>query len=76
MKVKLFFLSLTFLLIQQVIAQTYPIKPIRLIVPYPPGGSVDLVGRTVAKKLTENLGQPVIIDNKGGAGARLGVELA
>jgi len=57
-------------------AQSYPSKPIRLIVPYPPGGSVDLVGRTVARKLTDYLAQPVVIDNKGGAGARLGVELA
>jgi tripartite-type tricarboxylate transporter receptor subunit TctC len=57
-------------------AQTYPAKPIRLIIPYPPGGSVDLVGRNVAKKLTDHLGQAVVIDNKGGAGARLGVEIA
>jgi len=57
-------------------AQSYPSKPIRLIVPYPPGGSVDLVGRTVARKLTDYLAQPVVIDNQGGAGARLGVELA
>ena len=62
--------------LQTALAQSYPTKPIRLIVPYPPGGSVDLVGRTVARKLTDNLGQPVVIDNKGGAGARLGVELA
>ena len=62
--------------LQAALAQSYPTKPIRLIVPYPPGGSVDLVGRTVARKLTDNLGQPVVIDNKGGAGARLGVELA
>lgn len=62
--------------LQAALAQPYPTKPIRLIVPYPPGGSVDLVGRTVARKLTDNLGQPVVIDNKGGAGARLGVELA
>ena len=62
--------------LEAALAQSYPTKPIRLIVPYPPGGSVDLVGRTVARKLTDNLGQPVVIDNKGGAGARLGVELA
>jgi tripartite-type tricarboxylate transporter receptor subunit TctC len=57
-------------------SQSYPTKPIRLIIPYPPGGSVDLVGRNVAKKLTDFLAQPVVIDNKGGAGARLGVEIA
>jgi len=58
------------------LAQSYPSKPIRLIIPYPPGGSVDMVGRNVAKKLTDFLGQPVVIDNKGGAGARLCVEIA
>ena len=67
---------LIYIFFQHALAQTYPFKPIRLIVPYPPGGSVDLVGRTLARKMTELLGQPVVIDNKGGAGARLGVDLA
>ncbi|MEI7738214.1 MAG: tripartite tricarboxylate transporter substrate binding protein [Betaproteobacteria bacterium] len=67
---------LIYIFFQHALAQTYPTKPIRLIVPYPPGGSVDLVGRTLARKMTELLGQPVVIDNKGGAGARLGVDLA
>ena len=75
------FLTLSTLLLSAVMAapvgaQNYPLKPIRLIIPYPPGGSVDLVGRNFAKKLTDLLGQPVVIDNKGGAGARLGVEIA
>ena len=70
------FVLLLLIFCQQAFSQNYPLKPIRLIVPYPPGGSVDLVGRTLARKMTELLGQPVVIDNKGGAGARLGVELA
>jgi tripartite-type tricarboxylate transporter receptor subunit TctC len=53
-------------------AQTYPIKPIRLVVPYAPGGAVDVLGRPVAQKLGELLGQSVIVDNKPGANATLG----
>ena len=53
-------------------AQTYPRKPIRWIVPFPPGGSTDLLARVVGQKLTEAWGQQVIVDNKGGAGGTLG----
>lgn len=53
-------------------AQTYPTKPIRLIVPFPPGGSVDYVARSLSQKLSENLGQNVVIDNKGGASGTIG----
>jgi len=55
-------------------AQTYPSKPIRYIVPFPPGGSSDLISRAIAPRLTERLGQPVVIENMPGAGAMLGVE--
>lgn len=53
----------------------YPVKPIRLIVPYPPGGSADLIGRAVNELLAKRLGQPVIVDNRGGAASIIGAEL-
>src|SRR5690349_19231828 len=57
-------------------AQNYPAKPIRLIVPYPPGGPTDLVGRTVARKLTEAWGQQVVVENRAGAASAVGTEVA
>lgn len=56
-------------------AQNYPVRPVRLIVPYPPGGPTDFVGRTTAQKLTESLGQQVIVDNRPGAAAMIGTDL-
>jgi tripartite-type tricarboxylate transporter receptor subunit TctC len=53
-------------------AQTYPTKPIRWIVPFPPGGSTDLLARIVGQKLTESWGQTVVVENRGGAGGTLG----
>ena len=53
-------------------AQAYPSKPIRLMVPFPPGGSTDIVARIVAQKLGAQLGQPLVIENRGGAGGTLG----
>jgi tripartite-type tricarboxylate transporter receptor subunit TctC len=49
-------------------AQTYPTKPIRLILAYPPGGAIDFIGRTAAQRLSENIGQTVVVENKPGAG--------
>jgi len=57
-------------------AQTYPSKAVRLIIPFPPGGSNDIVGRFIATKLTERLGKQVIADNRGGAGGVIGSEAA
>jgi tripartite-type tricarboxylate transporter receptor subunit TctC len=56
-------------------AQAYPTKPIRLVVPYPAGGGGDLLARPLAQSLTETLGQQVIVENRGGAGGNLGMEL-
>ncbi len=53
-------------------AQNYPTRPIRLIVPYPPGGSTDPTGRALGQWLAEKFGQPVVIDNRGGAGSTIG----
>ncbi len=57
-------------------AQNYPVKPVRMIVPFAPGGNTDIIGRVFAPKFGENLGQQVIIDNRGGAGSTIGTELA
>jgi len=55
-------------------AQSWPSKPIRYIVPFPPGGSSDLISRAIAPRLSERLGQPIVIENKPGAGGMLGVD--
>jgi len=56
--------------------QNYPIKPIRLIVPFPPGGGADIVARVMAQKLTESFRVSVIVDNRPGAAGMIGSEIA
>ena len=60
----------------QALGQQYPARPIRFIAPFPPGGGVDIVARAVGEKLSTRLGQPVIVENKPGAGTTIGTEAA
>ena len=77
MKKSLYWLGLLFSLpaAQLVQAQVYPAKPIRFIVGFPPGGTNDIVARVIAPKLAENLGQQVVVDNRGGANTAIASEM-
>ncbi len=55
-------------------AQSYPNRPIRYIVSFPPGGSSDLIARAIAPRMAERLGQPVVVENRPGAGGMIGVD--
>src|SRR5688572_24495124 len=57
-------------------AQPYPSKPVRMIIPFPPGGSNDEIGRAIAVQLAQRLGQGVVVDNRGGAGGIIGIDAA
>ncbi len=59
-----------------VIAQTYPSKPVRMIVPFVPGGNTDIIGRVFAPKMAEIIGQQIVVDNRSGAGGVIGTEVA
>lgn len=56
-------------------AQAYPSKPIKMIVPFPAGGTTDIVARLVAQRMSESMGQPVVVENKGGAGGAIGADI-
>jgi tripartite-type tricarboxylate transporter receptor subunit TctC len=74
-----FFLTAAILLGSPLLAHAqanYPNKPIRLIIAFPAGGSTDIVGRIVAQKLSERLGQPIVVENRGGAGGTIGTDAA
>ena len=73
MKTRTFFLASLLLAAGGALAQ-YPNKPIKLIVPYPPGGATDVIGRVLAQRLSTALGQQVIVDNRGGAGGNIGAD--
>jgi tripartite-type tricarboxylate transporter receptor subunit TctC len=67
-------LALIALCCSQALAQNYPAKSITLIIPFPPGGSTDIVGRIAADGLSRELGQPIVVDNRGGAGGAIGAK--
>ena len=69
-----FFTSLSFA--TAAAAQAYPSRPVRLVIPFPPGGSNDVVGRAIGMQLAERLGQGVVVDNRGGAGGVIGTDQA
>ena len=67
-------LALLALCCSQALAQVYPSKPVTLIIPFPPGGSTDIVGRIAADGMARELGQPFVVDNRGGAGGAIGAK--
>ena len=71
----LFSLLAYFGMSQSAMAQNYPSRPIKMVVPFPAGGTTDIVARIVAQRMSETMGQPVIVDNRAGAGGAIGAEL-
>src|SRR3954471_9685228 len=69
-----FTLSVLLFISTQLCAQGYPAKPVRVLVPFPPGGGVDVVARLVAQNLSTTLGQPMVVDNRAGADGAIATE--
>jgi tripartite-type tricarboxylate transporter receptor subunit TctC len=67
--------SLALATVATAVAQTYPAKPVRLIIPFPPGGSADTIARLLAQEMSKSLGQPVVAENRPGAGGNIGVDV-
>jgi tripartite-type tricarboxylate transporter receptor subunit TctC len=67
--------AIALLTVGTALAEQWPARPVKLIVPFPVGGSTDVVGRVIAKELSDRLGQPVVVDNRGGASGTIGSEL-
>jgi tripartite-type tricarboxylate transporter receptor subunit TctC len=67
-------IATAFFTVGSVFAQQYPDRPLRLIVPFPPGGSIDMLSRLLGERLAERLGQPVVVENKAGASGAIGAE--
>src|SRR5688572_1169664 len=73
---KMFFAASTLLAAANVYAQAYPSKPIRIVVPFAAGGPADITARTIGPRMTELLGVPIVVDNRGGANGVIGAENA
>jgi len=73
---RLLFLIAALVVFSNVSAQTYPAKPVRMVVPWAPGGTTDILGRVIAQKMSDKWGQPVVVENRGGAAGNIGTEAA
>src|SRR6187455_3515198 len=62
--------------VHEAAAQSYPAKPVRMIIPWAPGGTTDILGRVLAQKMSEKWGQPVVVENRAGAAGNIGTEAA